>query len=61
MQKTTRQWQIQDLESFDSKMVALSIFNEIWKRFVVFAYERDVSCYIFQNINLTNAKSFTRI
>ena len=29
MQKTTRQWQTQDLESFDSKMAELSIFNEI--------------------------------
>ena len=28
-QKTTRQWQTQDLENFGSKMVVLSIVNEI--------------------------------
>ena len=42
-----------DLESFDSNMVALSIFNEIWKKSVMFASERDMSCYIFQNISIT--------
>ena len=42
-----------DLESFDSNMVVLSIFNEIWKKSVMFASERDMSCYIFQNISIT--------
>ena len=36
-----------DLESFEGKMEALSIFNEMS---VVFASERDIFCYIFQNI-----------
>ena len=53
MEKTTRQWQIQDLESFHSKRAVLSIFNETWKKSVVFASERDISCYIFQNISRT--------
>ena len=42
--------QIQNLESFDSKM---AIFSVIRKKFVVFGSERDISCYIFQNIRHT--------
>ena len=53
MQTITRQWLGKHLERFDSKMVVLSILNEIWKKSVVFAYERDISCYIFQNISHT--------
>ena len=52
MQKATWQWKIQDLESFDSKMVVLSIFNEILKKSVVFTSERDISCYILQIIQI---------
>ena len=47
--KETRQWQIQNLESFDSKMAVIPIFNDIWKKLIVFASERDISSYIFQN------------
>ena len=29
----------------------LLIFNKIWKKPIVFTSERDISCYIFQNIS----------
>ena len=41
-----------DLESFDSKMAVPSILNEILKKSVVFASERDISFYMFQNIEI---------
>ena len=53
---TTRLWQIQDLESFDSKMAVSISFQfptKLKKKFVVLASERDISCYIFQNISRT--------
>ena len=34
-------------------MAVLSIFNKIWKKSVVFTSERDISCYIFENIGRT--------
>ena len=39
--------------NFGNKMMVLWILNEIWKKSVVFASERDISFYIFQTISCT--------
>ena len=43
------------MESAGRKMTTLSIFNfsEICKKSVVLVFEKDISCYIAQNLSLT--------
>ena len=40
--KNNKQWQIQDLRSFDSTMVALEFSTKFEKKSVLFASERDI-------------------